>query len=159
MKCFVHPDREAATTCGACGNPICQECDVPMSGKRFCKKCLAEAESVPAQTGSAGHSSAAHERPEKFALPLLLGSIAGGIAGYLTRIERSFPIGAIWGLLAFHGMLLLVIYGARLLLGRERIERGKGVLPCLGVANYAELLYWSILFAIIAGAICYNDRI
>jgi phage shock protein PspC (stress-responsive transcriptional regulator) len=46
VSCFLHTDRDTTAKCGACRQSICQECDVLLGGRHFCKKCLAEAPTV-----------------------------------------------------------------------------------------------------------------
>lgn len=39
MKCFYHPDVDAAATCSECGKGICSSCGQYVDGKMYCKDC------------------------------------------------------------------------------------------------------------------------
>jgi len=42
MKCFFHPDKDAAALCNRCGKSICEECRVQMQGENYCKECISQ---------------------------------------------------------------------------------------------------------------------
>jgi hypothetical protein len=39
MKCFYHPDRDAVTTCSACGHAVCSECEYIKGSHPICRNC------------------------------------------------------------------------------------------------------------------------
>jgi len=41
MKCFYHPDRDAAGTCSHCGKAACHECLEDVGGAMLCRGCKA----------------------------------------------------------------------------------------------------------------------
>lgn len=42
MKCYVHPEADAIGTCVGCGKFICESCQVEVSNKNYCSKCVNE---------------------------------------------------------------------------------------------------------------------
>lgn len=40
MNCYTHPDRDAPFTCESCGQSICPECKVTLSGRTYCNPCV-----------------------------------------------------------------------------------------------------------------------
>lgn len=56
MKCYVHPDAEAADKCTICGQMICKDCRLDYEGKAVCKSCAIPLSKVVASiwSGSAG---------------------------------------------------------------------------------------------------------
>jgi phage shock protein C len=87
MNCKYHPDREAQAGCVGCGELVCQECDVLVGGRHFCRKCLAgAADSRPpvhpaAPVGPAG-PAAAHKKLYRSRRDRWLAGVCGGIAEY-----------------------------------------------------------------------------
>lgn len=41
MQCISHPERQAANTCNQCGHWLCDECNVDVQGRLYCRSCLA----------------------------------------------------------------------------------------------------------------------
>jgi hypothetical protein len=39
MKCYMHPEVEAAGACTSCGRAICSDCSMDVAGKLVCKAC------------------------------------------------------------------------------------------------------------------------
>jgi len=39
MKCFYHPDRDAVSTCSACGRAVCKECQYITGSHPICRNC------------------------------------------------------------------------------------------------------------------------
>ena len=45
MECHYHPDVKAVTTCKKCGEPICRNCSIEMTGGDiWCYSCLKKRE-------------------------------------------------------------------------------------------------------------------
>lgn len=82
MPCAVHPDRETVASCVACGNPICESCDVLMAGKHYCRRCLAQAERVPADTAPIAPATGPR-RLTRSSHDRVLAGVCGGLAAYL----------------------------------------------------------------------------
>lgn len=40
LNCVNHPEKEHISTCTLCGENLCEECQVLINGRSFCKKCL-----------------------------------------------------------------------------------------------------------------------
>jgi TM2 domain-containing membrane protein YozV len=51
MKCYVHPEVDAVGTCVSCHKAICSDCVVEVSGKLFCRECLASGKNKSYQAG------------------------------------------------------------------------------------------------------------
>jgi len=41
VKCYKHPDVDAAATCVVCGKAVCAECAVDVAGRIHCQECVA----------------------------------------------------------------------------------------------------------------------
>jgi phage shock protein C len=115
MPCVVHPDRETVASCVVCGNLICEACDVAMAGKHYCRRCLAQAERVPAGTAPSG--SGGVRRLTRSTRDSMLAGVCGGLAVYggldpvLVRVLYAvitLLTGIVLGLIAYLVMALLV---------------------------------------------------
>ena len=74
MQCARHPKIETALTCGRCGTPICPDCGVSGAVGMICPNCASNKDAHIYQI-----------RPERFALAIVLGLIAGTIVGYMLQ--------------------------------------------------------------------------
>ena len=79
MTCAKHPKVETQLSCGRCGTPICPDCMVNGAVGLLCRAC---AVNRPAQMYAI--------RPERFALAVLAGLIAGTIVGVLLQALSGF---------------------------------------------------------------------
>jgi hypothetical protein len=155
MTCYLHKDRESESACSLCGNLICAECHVALAQHHLCKKCLAEAERVPAPfapvaapTPEAGEFSRKPSRFGHLAVPLIIGAVIG-IAGANTTRREGIGMGMFLG--AFAGLSVLIVGWiiASVIIPKDiQAERG-GVLGALGISDYSEgLLYTTIVTVI-----------
>ncbi len=78
MPCYIHADRDSVASCVSCGAAICRECDVPLGGKHYCKKCLAGARSTTAPQTEAGIKKLKRSMNDRY-----LAGVCGGAAKYL----------------------------------------------------------------------------
>ena len=168
MACYVHATRDAAKTCAACGNSICDECTIALADTQICKKCLADAETVPAVQAKDASPFAPLESPNIFnrsftvnwggiVVPILLGAVAGAIGGMTYREVHGGVAALIGGLFAafFAGVLLFCI-GAlwtTMIVPKDVIRNKGGILGLFGVTDYgkaltimtcAAILFWVI---------------
>lgn len=81
MNCYLHTDRPTVAPCSSCGNFICDECAVKISGNHFCKQCLAEAHELPMEMSQNNPSSPA-KRITRSRTNSMVGGVCGGIAKY-----------------------------------------------------------------------------
>ena len=71
MKCYIHPEVDAVGTCVSCHRAMCSDCVVEVSGRFFCRECLASGKNKSQQTGDYNPDTA-------FILELV-----GGLFGFL----------------------------------------------------------------------------
>jgi len=150
--------REAAekvVACSLCGNLICAECHVALAQHHLCKKCLAEAERVPAPfapvaapTPEAGEFSRKPSRFGHLAVPLIIGAVIG-IAGANTTRREGIGMGMFLG--AFAGLSVLMVGWiiASVIIPKDiQAERG-GVLGALSISDYSEGLRYTTIVTVI----------
>lgn len=53
MKCFYHPEADAALECRICGHPLCGQCPVEVKGHSYCRDCAQARLEGPAQPSAA----------------------------------------------------------------------------------------------------------
>jgi hypothetical protein len=152
MACYVHANREAEKSCAACGNLICNDCSIVLADTQICKKCLAEAESVPAIIPQNAAPFAAAEGPGIFnwvnwggiAVPLLLGAVSGVIGGTTYHDFHGGATGLIGGLFsAFLAGVVLFCIGAlwtKMIVAADVIRNRGGVLGLFGVNDHGKAL-------------------
>lgn len=169
MKCYLHKDRESETACTLCGHLICNECDVLLGQHHICKKCLAEAERVPAPLASpapavTNEPLAVPRKPSRFghlAVPLLFGAIAGGVGGSLYRATAHGPETFFGGVCAGIGSALAAYFVsvvlAHMVIPAGVIREKKSVLGVFGVTDYAETLLYTVVFGVIFWIWAYNN--
>ncbi len=80
MKCYYHPEIEAAATCVVCGKAICQTCSVDVAGRMTCQSCL-----------STGNATRIQTQPGKSSNPLAIVSLILGILGLCGGLFFSIP--------------------------------------------------------------------
>lgn len=166
MNCYLHADRQAQLHCAACGNLICEACDVVLSDHHVCKKCLAEAESVPPQLAVSQDSAGDHTgTAARFnfgltAFALVIGGMVGVVGGGMSH-HRHLDVGD--HLLAVFCAVLagIVTYLAGALLAHLFIPQGVirskgGVLGVFGVTDHAAALFWTLLVAALAWMLMYS---
>ena len=49
MKCMIHRDKDAISSCINCGQGLCEECAVEVSRKFYCRDCLRSSSVLPPQ--------------------------------------------------------------------------------------------------------------
>lgn len=163
MPCYVHAGRDAAKTCAACGNLICDDCTIQLSDTQICKKCLAEAESVPAVVASSpvqpNHAvepaNPATPRPAtnwgEIGVPSLIGLIVGATAAAVQHSERGAAgmlLGILFGFLVGSAAFLIGALWVHMIIPAERIRKANGVLGLFGVNDYGKALVIMILAAL-----------
>jgi hypothetical protein len=169
MNCYVHAERQAQKHCAACGNLICDECDVLLADNHVCKHCLASAESVPAQMAlersGAAHALAgvANLATGAIAVPLVLGGIMGLVGGsyyhhhHASYLSTEDTLASLFfaSLSGFCTFLIgaLITY---MVVPNELIHQKKGVLGVYGVTDYGAFLFWTSLVTLIVW-ICINS--
>src|SRR6266581_5089245 len=62
MKCFVHPDRDAAGLCSQCGKAGCPECLRDVGGAMLCTNCLRLQQQAAVAAAADAAQTAASER-------------------------------------------------------------------------------------------------
>jgi len=79
MQCARHPKVETALSCARCATPICPDCMVAGAVGMICKTCAA-----------IGKSPLYQVRPERLALALVAGLIAGTLTGVVLQHIGGF---------------------------------------------------------------------
>jgi phage shock protein C len=106
VSCYLHKDREISARCNACNRAICQECNVLLGGRHFCKQCLAEAPVVGSThvenkfNPEPALESSGHNQLRRSDGNRVLFGVLGGLSRYLS-IDS--------GLLRFIFALLLLL--------------------------------------------------
>lgn len=145
MNCYLHADRQAELHCAACGNLICEQCDVVLADHHVCKQCLANAESVPPQM-----SLAARSEPAALALfnrinfgmlsaAVVIGGIMGIVgAGMLRGSHRLDDFIAAISAAAFAGFVTYVICAliVRMIVPGHTVNQKGGVLGVFGISDF-----------------------
>jgi len=80
MKCYYHPEVEAAATCVVCGKAICQTCSVDVAGRITCQPCLSKGTATRLQT-----------QPSRPSNPLAIVSLILGVLGLCGGVFFSIP--------------------------------------------------------------------
>ena len=157
MKCYLHTDRESVTACTQCGHLICDECNVLLGPHHICKRCLAEAERVPAPivapTPEAPPVTRSASRFGHMAIPLIVGAVTGAIGGSVARHGRRDEIVAALfaGPAAGLGFFLIVLLFASMIIPPEVKREKKGVLGALGIVDFGEALLYTTIVSVIVG--------
>ncbi len=69
LKCSVHPDEEAALTCGGCGKPVCT-CCMTLTGEGVrCDECMARLNARSYGTDTAAEGTGWVREPEQVVIP------------------------------------------------------------------------------------------
>ena len=89
MKCYYHPEVEAADICTNCGKAICESDSVNVADKIVCKSCLS--------TGNLAKD--ATTKPSVPTNPLAVVSIGSGVIGFMGCCCFGI-LGIIFGVLA-----------------------------------------------------------
>ncbi len=132
MKCYLHPDAEAAGTCTSCGKAICPDCSMEIGGKLLCKPCC---ERVASQCMAA---QASKKEP---ALALLLSFVGGLVSGLLIGLGQIYNGQAKKGVILcvlniVLGLCILIVY-----ILASILTLGIGAFCCLPIFA-APLLLW-----------------
>lgn len=86
MKCFHHPEVDAAGYCRQCGKALCTDCRRDVRGVVYCEDCLAALAAAPAVPGASNPGAA-----------LAFGFIPGVGAIYNGEYAKAFIYIAIFG--------------------------------------------------------------
>jgi len=160
MKCYCHPENEAAATCAECGKAICQDCAASVGGRFYCRTCLATT-NAPAQI------TAVPAIPtNKMALTSMLTGLGSWLIWLIVACS-SFTIGmatlglalaclAPLGLMPYIGWVVAVVTGhiaIKQLKEGGDIERGRGMALTGLISGYSALGLTVILLllALVAG--------
>ncbi len=157
MNCYLHADRQAELHCASCGNLICEACDVQLADHHVCKKCLAEAEAVPAQlavTATANRETRA-ARGFNFGLitfAVVVGGMMGFVGGQISHRHHDLE-GIFFAILCAlgsgFGIYLVGALMAVMVVPRADIKERGGVLGLFGITDYGAAMFWTLLVAAI----------
>jgi phage shock protein C len=130
MTCYLHTDREPSAECVSCHQRVCQECDVVLARRHYCKKCLAEAERVVMPEAIVSSSGGAMARGIKRMFrsreDRVIAGVCGGFARYAEIDPAIVRIVYMLMVLLTTGFALLAYPIAVLAIPSERfLERGE----------------------------------
>jgi phage shock protein C len=92
MKCYLHTEREPVAECVSCRQHVCQECDVVLGRRHYCKKCLAEAERVaPEAMSTSSSGGVAVARPVKRMWRSREDRVVAGVCGGFAKYAELDP--------------------------------------------------------------------
>lgn len=114
MKCYKHPQNDAAAYCHHCGRALCTECKHEVRGVIYCEECLA------ARMGAPG-------------LPPVLGQ--GPSPGVALALGFIPGVGAIYNGQVMKAMLQVLLFGTLIALG-DRVGGPMDTIFGLGAAAF-----------------------
>ena len=128
MNCYIHPDREAAGTCGGCGKLIFAESTTAVLDKNYCTQCVARG--VPNQSTAS---------TKALAITSLVLGIVSFPAAFCCGCGMIFAIAAI-------------VFG---LIARSQIKQSGGRQGGAGLALAGLILGGVFAGLVVIGGLCY----
>ena len=93
VACFTHANREALTSCGVCGHPLCSACAISHNGIDYCDSCAppeamrqafdGDYESIPVIDPARTPAATFGQRMMGFLIDLMLFVVIGGVIGII----------------------------------------------------------------------------
>lgn len=111
MQCKNHSEKEAVAICVSCGKAVCDECDVILQGKHYCKECTEEIDQQPIDQERVKKASSEINGFLWFVFSLMPG--AGHM--YMGLMKKGVMIlGVFLATVAFNGLFYMITLGSLL---------------------------------------------